>query len=155
MRNLLKIAWQLSILLRFTDQVATTVLSRDQSEASDRHDCMEYLFRLIVLFKVEASLVCFAQTNFESEKFFNSLLNGVLNYTLPKQRELDWWWNQFYLTRWQRMQNLKVTKALRLLSIEEEAAEIGATYLQQVCAEFEAVIIVDSHLYLPASNFNF
>jgi hypothetical protein len=84
MRNLLKIAWQLSILLRFTDQVATTVLSRDQSEASDRHDCMEYLFRLIVLFKVEASLVCFAQTNFESEKFFNSLLNGVLNYTLPK-----------------------------------------------------------------------
>jgi hypothetical protein len=74
----------MNILWRFTDQVATTVLSRDEPETSDRHDCMKYFFRLVLLFEVEASFVCFAKSDFESEKFFNSLLNGVLNYTLPK-----------------------------------------------------------------------
>jgi hypothetical protein len=36
------------------------------------------------MFEVEAPLVCFAETDFQSEKFFNDLLYGVLNNTLPK-----------------------------------------------------------------------
>jgi hypothetical protein len=90
---------------------------------------MEYLFRLVEMFYVEAPLVCFAETDFQSEKLFNDLLYGVLNNTLPKYRELDWWRDKFYLTRWERMQNLKFTKVLMLPPIVEEAAEIGATYL--------------------------
>jgi hypothetical protein len=45
---------------------------------------MEYLFRLVEMFYVEAPLVCFAETDFQSEKLFNDLLYGVLNNTLPK-----------------------------------------------------------------------
>ena len=74
----------LGILWRFTHRVGTAVLSWDQPIASDRHDHVEYLFRLVEMFEVEAPLVCFAETDFQSEKFFNDLLYGVLNNTLPK-----------------------------------------------------------------------